>query len=76
MPSEIKSSRIPGFYNLTLSQRLEELAQRGGLSAEDIAALSGQAGLTAEQADHYDRERGGYLCPAARDCAQFYRQWA
>ncbi len=52
MPSDIKSSRIAGFYNLALSQRLEELAQRGELSAADIAALSGQAGLTAEQADH------------------------
>jgi hydroxymethylglutaryl-CoA reductase len=52
MPIEPKSSRIPGFYNLTLAERLSELAQRGELSADDIAALSGQAGLTSEQADH------------------------
>jgi hydroxymethylglutaryl-CoA reductase len=48
----IKGSRIQGFYNLNLEKRLAELAQRGDLSPEDIAALSGQAGLTPEQADH------------------------
>jgi hydroxymethylglutaryl-CoA reductase len=47
-----KGSRIQGFYNLSLEKRLAELAQRGDLSPEDIAALSGQAGLTPEQADH------------------------
>ncbi len=52
MPTEVIGSRIPGFYNLTLAQRLSELAQRGELSAEDIDALSGRAGLTPEQADH------------------------
>jgi hydroxymethylglutaryl-CoA reductase len=52
MSMPTKGSRIPGFYNLSLEARLAELAQRGDLSMEDIAALSGQAGLTAEQADH------------------------
>jgi len=52
MPSPAVSSRIPGFYNLTLDQRLAELAARGQLSPEDIAVLSGQAGLTVDQADH------------------------
>jgi len=52
MPTEAKGSRIPGFYNLTLTERLSELAERGELSAEDIAALGGQAGLTSKQADH------------------------
>jgi hydroxymethylglutaryl-CoA reductase len=52
MPTEAKGSRIPGFYDLTLPERLAELAERRELSAEDIAALSGQAGLTTEQADH------------------------
>jgi hydroxymethylglutaryl-CoA reductase len=52
MPAETSGSRIPGFYNLTLSQRLEELARHGELTPEDIAALSGQAGLSSEQADH------------------------
>jgi len=52
MPTKATGSRIPGFYNLSLAQRLSELAERGKLSSEDIAALSGQAGLTTEQADH------------------------
>lgn len=47
-----RGSRIPGFYNLSLEGRLAELAQHGELSAEDIAALSGQSGLAIEQADH------------------------
>ena len=45
-------SRIPGFYNLSLEERLAELERRCQLSPEDIAALNGQAGLTVEQADH------------------------
>lgn len=52
MPKETTGSRIAGFYNLSLEGRLAELAQRAELSVEDIAALSGQAGLTSEQADH------------------------
>jgi hydroxymethylglutaryl-CoA reductase len=52
MPTEKIGSRIPGFYNFTLAERLSEIAERGQLSAEDIDALSGQAGLTSEQADH------------------------
>jgi hydroxymethylglutaryl-CoA reductase len=52
MPSESDGSRIPGFYNLTLAERLSVLAARGQLNAEDIAALSGEAGLTSAQADH------------------------
>jgi hydroxymethylglutaryl-CoA reductase len=47
----VNKSRIPGFYNFSLEQRLAELAQRAVLSEEDVAALSGRAGLTAEQAD-------------------------
>ena len=52
MPEETSGSRIPGFYNLSLQQRLDELLQRGQLEEQDIAALSGRAGLTTEQADH------------------------
>lgn len=52
MPLEIKGSRIPGFYNLTLAERLSKLASHGVLSPDDIAALSGQAGLSLDQADH------------------------
>jgi len=46
------SSRIPGFYNLSVAARLQELARRGELTTEDVAALSGQAGLSIEQADY------------------------
>lgn len=46
------ASRIPGFYNLSLEQRLAELGRRGDLTSEELAALSGQAGLSREQADH------------------------
>ncbi len=52
MPEKIEGSRIPGFYNLTLEQRIAELSKRGALDEQDLAALSGQSGLTAEQADH------------------------
>jgi len=47
-----RSSRIAGFYNLSLKELLIELAKRGNLSPEDIAALDGTAGLTAFQAEH------------------------
>ncbi len=46
------SSRIPGFYNLPLDERRAEIARRGGLTPEEMAALGGEGGLTAEQADH------------------------
>jgi len=46
------SSRISGFYNLELSSRLKEIAQRGLLTPEEIEALSGAAGLSASQGDH------------------------
>jgi hydroxymethylglutaryl-CoA reductase len=52
MPGKSTGSRISGFYNLTLEQRLAELARRGQLNQEDLAALSAQAGLTVAQADH------------------------
>jgi hydroxymethylglutaryl-CoA reductase len=42
------SSRIPGFYNLSLKKRREALA--GWLSRQGLAALDG--GLSLEQADH------------------------
>jgi hydroxymethylglutaryl-CoA reductase len=45
-------SRIPGFYNLTLEERISELARRGDLTAEDIAALKGDGGLTLKLAEH------------------------
>jgi len=45
-------SRISGFYNLGLEDRLEALAQRSQLTVQDLAILQGRAGLDPEQADH------------------------
>jgi hydroxymethylglutaryl-CoA reductase len=45
-------SRIPGFYNLTLDERISELARRGDLTTEELAALSGDEGLTLKLAEH------------------------
>jgi hydroxymethylglutaryl-CoA reductase len=45
-------SRIPGFYNLSLEERLAELARRAELSTDDMATLGGSPGLTVAQADH------------------------
>ena len=45
-------SRIPGFYNLSLEERLAELARRAELSPDDLATLSGASGLSVAQADH------------------------
>ncbi len=52
IPTQPGGARIPGFYNLSVEERLIEIARRGQLSAEDVAALSGKAGLTIDQADH------------------------
>jgi hydroxymethylglutaryl-CoA reductase len=52
MTFEPESSRISGFYNLTLEERLAALSQHASLTKDDLAALSGEAGLTTEQADH------------------------
>ncbi|MCK5428984.1 MAG: 3-hydroxy-3-methylglutaryl-CoA reductase, partial [Anaerolineales bacterium] len=50
MSAKSKSSRLPGFYNRTLEERLAELGSH--LSPEDLATLSGESGLTTTQADH------------------------
>ncbi len=49
---EFSSSRLPGFYELKLEERLAKIQASSKISAEDLAALSGQAGLSANQADH------------------------
>ena len=46
------TSRIPGFYNLPLAERLEKLAEASGLDRQDLAALQTANGLKDEQADH------------------------
>jgi hydroxymethylglutaryl-CoA reductase len=45
------TSRIPGFYNLTLEERRAQLALVGNLTAEELAALDGEAGLAPSQAE-------------------------
>lgn len=45
-------SRIPGFYNLSMADKLAEIARRSGLEAGELLALSGEAGLTSASADH------------------------
>ncbi len=45
-----KTSRIPGFYNLSLAERRAAMA--GWLSPEDLAAWTPAAGLDPEQANH------------------------
>ncbi len=46
------SSRRPGFYNLSLEERQSSLDPGGVLTAEELAALTGEQGLDAEQANH------------------------
>ncbi len=46
----MNASRIPGFHDLPLKERLEKLAEAAGLDPEEIAALQ-TSPLTAEQAD-------------------------
>ena len=48
----MSNSRIPGFYKLSLADRIGELQRRGWLSAEDASALrDGRTVLTASNAD-------------------------
>ncbi|MGE5220962.1 MAG: hydroxymethylglutaryl-CoA reductase, degradative [Omnitrophica WOR_2 bacterium] len=46
-----KESRLPGFYNLSIPDRLRQLSDASGLTPEELAPLAGEAGLTREQAD-------------------------
>lgn len=52
MLKNFSGSRIPGFYHRPLPERLAALAESTTLGQKDLAALSGQAGLTPEMADH------------------------
>ena len=52
MTDQPKSSRIPGFYNLSLNERHKELASRGQLTPESLSALCGDAGINIDQAQH------------------------
>jgi hydroxymethylglutaryl-CoA reductase len=50
-PSE-RPSRIPGFYDKSLSDRVDTIAALAGLAREERAALDGTGGLTPDQANH------------------------
>lgn len=52
MTDRPQSSRIPGFYNISLDERRSELASRGLLTPENLAALYGDAGINIDQAQH------------------------
>lgn len=45
------TSRLAGFYNLSVEERILQLAEASGLSAQELRTFQ-QGGLTAEQADH------------------------
>lgn len=52
------------FYQLTISQRLDQIAAESGISADLLAALSGGTGLQPEQADHMvENAIGTYALP-------------
>ena len=53
------SSRLSGFYNLPLAERLEALRRAGQLDQADLDALSGAAGLSPEAADHMVENAAG-----------------
>jgi len=40
------------FYELSVSERMDEVAQLAGLTPEDSGALTGEKGLSLDQADH------------------------
>jgi len=46
------TSRRPGFYNLSLQERVSQLNKEGLLTELELAMLTGANGLTDEQADH------------------------
>jgi hydroxymethylglutaryl-CoA reductase len=52
------------FYELTIEDRLAQVAGQAGLTPEETAALSGEAGLSLEQADHMiENVVGRYALP-------------
>lgn len=48
----VNSTRISGFYDLSLQERQQKLVEEGFLSPDDVAVLSGEEGLSLKQADH------------------------
>ena len=50
-PNKRRSSRIPGFYERSLPDRVAAVAQWAGLDGADQATLLGMTGLSATQGD-------------------------
>jgi len=48
----MSTSRIPGFHNLTIEQRLEKLTSVNGISPDDLSEFQITGGLNPEQANH------------------------
>jgi hydroxymethylglutaryl-CoA reductase len=58
------SSRIPGFYNKSLNERLGEIANASGMAPEELAIFQNQGGLSTEAADHMvENVVGTYALP-------------
>ena len=55
------SSAIAGFYRMSISERHDELVDRGWLTREDIALLEDTGGLAAEVADNMIENMVGVL---------------
>lgn len=61
-----RTSRIPGFYNLPVSERTQRLADAGALDPASLVALSGVSGLDRNLADHMiENVVGTYSLPLA-----------
>jgi len=52
MTSKEHNSRIAGFYNLSLEERHKEILENSQLTAQELADLTAEAGLSPAQADH------------------------
>ncbi|MCS6908036.1 MAG: 3-hydroxy-3-methylglutaryl-CoA reductase, partial [Anaerolineales bacterium] len=48
----LRSSRLVGFYNLSVPERQQQLFQQGWLEEDDLGILTDHAGLSLELADH------------------------
>lgn len=62
MTEEKKTSRISGFYDLSLEERFQLLVERGFLDQEDMQVLKGEKGFSLEQADHMIENVIGQHC--------------
>jgi hydroxymethylglutaryl-CoA reductase len=52
MSEKKRTSRRPGFYNLSLAEKIRQLDPDGLLTTEAFEALTGESALTLDQADH------------------------